>query len=221
MKCPYCRNLISPKTNLFDLDYDHKGFWKLIRNQCPNPSCDRFFFHLHCDEISRSPGPNIRKTGKEAIYLVFPRLSAKEPAPPEVPEELAKDYNEASLILNDSPKASAALGRRCLQHLLREVERVAPGNLADEIQQVIDRKSLPNYLAENIDSIRNIGNFGAHPIKSESSGEIVPVEPGEAEWMLDTLEGLFDFYFVQLEKSRKKKESLNRKLADVGKPPMK
>jgi hypothetical protein len=33
-----------------------------------------------------------------------------------------------------------------------------------------------------LDAIRTIGNFAAHPIKSTSSGEIVDVEPGEAEW---------------------------------------
>ncbi len=40
-----------------------------------------------------------------------------------------------------------------------------------------------------IDAVRVIGNFAAHPIKSKSTGEIVDVEPGEAEWNLNTLEG--------------------------------
>ena len=30
------------------------------------------------------------------------------------------------------------------------------------------------------------------------------VEPGVAEWLLDTIEGLFDFYFIQLEILKKK-----------------
>jgi hypothetical protein len=35
-------------------------------------------------------------------------------------------------------------------------------------------------------------------IESTSSEEIsVAVEPGEAEWNLDVLDGLFDFYFIQ------------------------
>ena len=29
--------------------------------------------------------------------------------------------------------------------------------------------------------------FGAHPIKSTSTGEIVEVEPGEAQWNLDAV----------------------------------
>jgi hypothetical protein len=76
-------------------------------------------------------------------------------------------------------------------------------------------------LAEGIDAVRNIGNFAAHPIKSTNTGEIVDVEPGEAEWLLDLLEGLFDFYFILPAELQRKKEALNKKLADVGKPPMK
>lgn len=41
--------------------------------------------------------------------------------------------------------------------------------------------------------MRNIGNFAAHPLKDTSTGEILPVEAGEAEWNLETLEALFDF----------------------------
>jgi hypothetical protein len=221
MKCPYCRNLITPGLYTVDLEFDSAAFWKLIRHRCPNPECDRFFFYLVKELYGRVPGRAIVRTGKFESFLVFPKTSAKEPAPQEVPAVFAEDYNEASLILGDSPKASAALSRRCLQHLLRDVEKVNPGKLADEIQQVLDRKSLPSHLAENIDAIRVIGNFAAHPTKSESTGDIVPVELGEAEWTLDTLEGLFDFYFVQPEKSRRKKESLAKKFAETKKPSVK
>lgn len=94
-------------------------------------------------------------------------------------------------------------------------------NLADQIQEVIDSKKLPSYLSGALDAVRNIGNFAAHPMKSESTREIVEVEPREAEWNLDILERLFDFYFVQPEILRKKREKLNQKLKGAGKPPMK
>jgi hypothetical protein len=140
---------------------------------------------------------------------------------PDVPPEFSDDYEEACLVLADSAKASAALSRRCLQHLLREKAGVKPSNLDNEIQQTLDAKVLPTYLAEAVDAVRVIGNFAAHPIKSKSTGEIVDVEDGEAEWWLDTLEGLFDFYFVQPLLLQKKKYALNKKLAEVGKPPLK
>jgi hypothetical protein len=132
-----------------------------------------------------------------------------------VPEQHAADYREACLVVVDSPKASAALSRRCLQHLLREQAKVKPAELANEIQEVLDSKTLPSYLANALDAVRNIGNFAAHPIKSKSTGEIVEVEPGEAEWLLDTLEGLFDFYFVQPAVLQRKKDALNEKLKEA------
>jgi hypothetical protein len=138
-----------------------------------------------------------------------------------VPEEFAADYREACLTLSDSPKASAALSRRCLQHILRETAKVKPSNLADEIQMVIDSKTLPSHLVESLDAIRNIGNFAAHPIKSKSSGEVLDVEPGEGEWNLDVLESLFDFYFVQPAELKKKRDALNAKLKEAGKPELK
>jgi hypothetical protein len=49
----------------------------------------------------------------------------------------------------------------------------------------------------------------------------LPVELGEANWNLDVIEALFDFYFVQLAIIKKKKATLNKKLKEVGKKPMK
>ena len=49
----------------------------------------------------------------------------------------------------------------------------------------------------NINAIHNVGNFAAHPLKNTDKGLILHVEPVEAEWTLD------------------------KKLAETGKPPMK
>jgi len=153
--------------------------------------------------------------------LVKPKSISRAPVPPEVPKKFADDYVEACLVLADSAKAAAALGRRCLQNVLRQVAKVNAGNLADEIQQVLDSGKLPADLNDSIDAIRNIGNFAAHPMKSQHSGEILDVEPNEADWTLDVLEELFDFYFVRPAQRQKKIDALNQKLAAAGKPAMK
>lgn len=157
----------------------------------------------------------------EESILVRPRGSSRPPCPDEVPKKFAGDYEEACLILSDSPKASAALSRRVLQNILREVANVKPRDLAREIQELLDSGVLPSHIAEAIDAIRNVGNFAAHPTKSKRSGEIFKVEPGEADWNLDVLESLFDFYFVQPALIQKKREALDAKLKEAGKPPMK
>ncbi len=140
-----------------------------------------------------------------------------------MPAELAEEYRQAWLILPDSPKASAALSRRCLQRLLREKASVNPGDLSEEIQEVLDSNQLPTHLAENLDAVRHIGNFAAHPNKRRSTGEIAQVEPEEAGWNLEVLEGLFDFYFVQPAASKQRRDKLNAKLADLdgGRGPLK
>jgi hypothetical protein len=163
----------------------------------------------------------VTKVGPDRYSLVHPRQQARAPISPEVPATYASDYVEACAVFADSAKASAALSRRCLQHLLRDIAKVKHQDLAREIDEILARKELPTYLAEAVDGVRNIGNFAAHPIKSASTGEIVDVEPGEAEWLLDVLEGLFDFYFVQPALLKAKRDALNKKLKDVGKPAMK
>jgi hypothetical protein len=62
--------------------------------------------------------------------------------------------------------------------------------LNDQIDEVLP--PLPGYLSESVDAIRVVGNFAAHPSKSEHTGEIADVEDGEAEWLLYTLKGLLD-----------------------------
>jgi hypothetical protein len=108
-----------------------------------------------------------------------------------------------------------------LQNLLREVEGVNPGDLASEIQQVIDIGALPAYLVSVVDSVRNIGGFAAHPMKSQRTGEVLPVEPGEAEWNLDVLGLLFDFYYVQPARVAAKRAALDAKLQAAAKKPLK
>jgi hypothetical protein len=222
MKCPHCLVEFHPKAEEKDIGDDVNGLWKIAKYECPNPICKQIILFLinhegEIDMISNS----LVLTGEIKTTLIHPKGLSRIPLPSEVPREFVGDYKEACLVLSDSPKASAALSRRCLQNLLREVAKVKHVNLSDEIQQVIDSKTLPSHLSESIDAIRNIGNFAAHPIKSEKAGEIIDVEPGEAEWSLDVLEILFDFYFVQPAKLKAKREALNKKLKEASKPKMK
>jgi len=58
-------------------------------------------------------------------------------------------------------------------------------------------------------------------MKSKNTGEILDVEPEEAEWLLNTLEGLFEHTFVKPEELKRKREATNAKLKDAGKPLLK
>jgi hypothetical protein len=197
------------------LGEDVTSEWKLLIRTCPE--CRRFIFSLR-ERYDRFAGSSYHRSRE---ILCYPKAPSRSPVPNEVPDGFRNDYIEACLTLTDSPKASAALSRRCLQHILRECAKVKRGNLADEIQQVLDESKLPSHLLDSLDAVRNIGNFAAHPTKSKASGEVIDVEPGEAEWNLDILEALFDYYFVQPALLKKKRDELNAKLKEAGKPEMK
>ena len=229
MKCPFCGESFHPQPAIIDIGDSPKGAWMLHKLICP--ACGEMIFDLY-SAYARTPEglsgpprpihalPNEKKSG-EFAHRIWPHRSTRKTAIDGVPKEILDDYYEACAVLQVSPKASATLTRRCLQHILREKAQVNPGNLASEIQQVINSGTLPSHLAESVDAVRNIGNFAAHPIKSTSSGEILNVEPGEAELNLAVVEALFDFYFVQPDQLAKKREALNKKLLDAGKKPLK
>ncbi len=210
MKCPHCLTAFHDNREAIGLGEDKYDGWFIIKRLCPE--CGKYILSLFSQN---------KRINRSNEYLCYPKAPSRAPLPPEVPEEYACDYREACLTLVDSPKASAALSRRCLQHLFREEAKVKHGSLADEIQQVLDAAKLPSHLLDSLDAVRNIGNFAAHPIKSKSSGEIIDVEPGEAEWNLDVLESLFDYFFVQPAILKKKRHALNAKLKEAGKPEMK
>ncbi|CAN5660084.1 hypothetical protein BH24ACI2_BH24ACI2_15500 [soil metagenome] len=216
MKCPHCLENFHHDQRVNYINSDKDGAWGIIQQRCP--ACNRLVLKL-------INGLYVANTGQfQSIYyqtLIYPKGSLRQPCPAQVPNEIAEDYNEACLVIQDSPKASAALSRRALQHLLRDAANVKHGNLASEIQEVLDSGKLPTHIAESIDAVRNIGNFSAHPMKSQNTGVILPVEPEEAEWILEVLESLFDFYYVQPDITKKKRDALNQKLAEAGKPPMK
>ena len=223
MKCSHCLVEINPNFSESYLGTDVDGSWSAFTMTCPNEKCTKLIVRLSNGSRKRAINNSFINSIQNITEdrLVRPITSSRPPVPREVEMIFSSDYNEACLVLDFSPKASAALSRRCLQNILREKAGVKKGDLAREIQEVIDSGKLPSYLSENIDAVRHIGNFAAHPQKSTATGEIIDIEPGEAEWLLDVLEMLFDFYFVQPALAQAKREALNKKLLEAGKPAMK
>ena len=222
LKCPHClvACLMPRPVRDWPLGHDSDGHWWCESRLCPN--CGKVVAWLaHSEALAVDRSGIQRPHGWQQWSLVRPKASGRPPVPPEVPEEFAEDYMEACLVIADSPKASAALSRRCLQHILREKAQVQdPDNLARAIQEVVNNASLPSDISSSLDAVRNIGNFSAHPNKSVNTGTIVDVEPGEAEWCLEVIEILFDHYFVRPADIQRRRQAVDNKLVDTGKPPM-
>jgi Domain of unknown function (DUF4145) len=223
VKCAHCMVEFHDHPQSLYVGSDSDGEWGLVKRTCP--ACKRFMLNLQNGSKALFDASTPKRfMGIHSLTsdrLVRPKGSSRPPCPPEVPSAMSSDYLEACNVLPDSAKAAAALGRRCLQNLLRDTVKVGPADLFKEIQQVLDSGKLPSSLHDSIDAVRNIGNFAAHPMKSTQTGMILDVEPGEAEWTLDVLEELFDFYFVLPAVIQRKKDAFNLKLQEAGKPPIK
>jgi len=181
--------------------------WKLSHQRCPE--CHESIIRLE-RTIPYQPTLSI---------LAYPS-SYSRPITPEVPDPFRQEFSEACKVLAESAKASAALSRRCLQAILKDKLGAMKKDLYDEIEEVIASGKLPSHIVEGLHAVRNIGNIAAHSMKSTTTGAIIDVAPGEADWNLDVLESLFDFCFVQPALAAKRKDELNKKLKDINKPPI-
>lgn len=144
--------------------------------------------------------------------LVYPRTGSRRPVHESVPTDLLSDYRESAVVLQDSPKASAALSRRCLQHLLVQ-QGAKKKQLYDQLDEI--RASFPAYIQSYVDNIRKLGNIAAHPKTDAETDRILDVELGEAEWMLVLLEELFDHYYAKPAEAKKRQDELTQKFANA------
>lgn len=224
-KCPHCGVRVRFERTVTKLEGTPRGTPRRVQIVSPDsydvnlavcscPACWKPILTL----VSTDYGE-----GNQTVDALLWPEGAERPLPPEVEAEdadVARDFREAVAVFPKSKQASAALARRCLQQILVTKGGAKKNkNLSDQINQVLG--SLPPLISANVDAIRQVGNFAAHPIKSTTTGEIVTVEEGEAEWLLDVLEELFHHYYVVPAEAEAKREELNKKLEDAGKPLLK
>jgi hypothetical protein len=141
--------------------------------------------------------------------LLYPATTPPRTLPETVDEDIAREFLEAAKVLPVSPKASAALSRRCLELMLTKRGHTQ-SKLVDKINSA--EKEVPSYLRSMMDMVRLLGNICAHAKEDVHTGEIVEVESHEAELMLQILERLADFYYVQPAETDKKLAGVRSKV---------
>lgn len=209
MKCPHCGVSFHDNWASGWIDRFHQATtWKYHTADCP--ACKALTIVIE--------GP----TGM--TRMVEPTTTSRGPISVHVPAFISQDYNEACEVLPISPKASAALSRRCLQNILNSLGYIAK-DLAKQIDALLNetdpRKALPLGLHQTVDAVRNFGNFSAHPIDEKTTLQIIDVDPEEAEWCLEILEEMFEHFYERPAVAAAKKAALDAKLAAAGKPPSK
>lgn len=104
------------------------------------------------------------------------------------------EFNEAYKTLESSPTLSAVGSRTCLESVLRKKAGVKYKNLYEEIGEVVKSGSINRLLESKMDIIRRQANVAAHP-------EIEKVSLKDAIFLLEVLEDILMFYFVEKPKT--------------------
>ena len=128
----------------------------------------------------------------ERLYPVIPAVPQVSP---DIPERIADEYREAAKLRTISPRASAILARRCLQLTLRD-RGFKANTLGNELAKARNDADFPAPLAQQLDMLREVGNYAAHPTE-DGNGSFLEVEPGELDLLFATLHELFEFFYVK------------------------
>jgi hypothetical protein len=210
--CPYCQQ------NATILDHnqsisDHSfyadtvdGFLRLRTSiiVCPNSKCKQYVIKAFQVKLEPDKVNYVREIDGFIQRWELRPLSAAKPFPNFIPEPILKDYNEACLVKNLSPKASATLSRRCLQGVIRDYWGVTKNRLIDEINAIQDKVDPSTWSA--IDAVRKVGNVGAHMEKDINV--IVDVEPNEAQLLITLIEILFKDWYIARNEREKQLEAI-------------
>ena len=93
--------------------------------------------------------------------LVYPQRGEAPPANPDLPDDIRRDYDEASSILDLSPRGAAALIRLAMQKLCKELGQSGK-KLNDDIGKLVE-DGLDKRVQQALDAVRVIGNNAVHP----------------------------------------------------------
>ena len=197
--CPTC----GQPTTIVNANYDRESFsintseskdneqievvGVLIK--CPNPECgaQKLTLAVRYQELTRNLAGQIttRRPGARNVgngdYTIIP--TTPRPLSSYCPDVVIKDFNEAWLILELSPKASATLARRALQGMVRHRWKVSLPKLHAELLTLKSHADPAVYDA--LMALKAVGNIGAHPERDISL--IIDVESDEARELLEFL----------------------------------
>ncbi|ECO7371180.1 DUF4145 domain-containing protein [Campylobacter coli] len=174
------------------------------------------FFNSTCYHCQRSMIWYLKDKNPK---IFFPR---EVTIPPEenMPENIKEIYEEASLVLGDSPRASCALLRLALQELmkyLKENIKIYNGlnnrNINEDIKEIInignfyqDQKEM---LEEAMNSVRLIGNKASHPSE---------LDINDNPEIANTLFEMINFIVGEIiTKPKEREERLNKLKSAIGK----
>jgi len=173
---------------------------------CPNSTCREYVITAFLRKTKFVASGRVWTGDALSLWTLRPKSNART-FPDYIPAAILSDYNEACLIANDSPKASATISRRCLQGIIRNFWGISKPRLIDEIGELEGKIDASTWKA--IDAVRRVGNIGAHMEKDVNV--IVDVEPEEAAALIGLIEFLLKDWYV----ARHDREEHMQKVIDL------
>lgn len=204
MICPYCNIAFSVYEDSFyediypipcDDDENNAGGYKIKSMFCPE--CNQYIILLQYGKKMIYTVNFMKLESIDEEILLYPKFPINKSISSHVPKKYSDIYLEASQVNYISPRASATLSRYLLQMILHEELKIKKKTLAEEISEFEKLSNVPSNLSAMLQILRRVANFGAHPKKSTNSNEILEIEQGEADIMLELIEQLFDFQFIK------------------------
>ncbi len=93
--------------------------------------------------------------------LVYPADQTGPEPNPDIPDDILRDYQEASTILDLSPRGATALLRLCIQKICIHLGEKGK-DLNKDIGSLV-KKGLSPRMQKSLDTVRVIGNESVHP----------------------------------------------------------
>lgn len=195
--CPYCNSVmpctpdtVSTQYPSFERPFNKtalptspldKSALQITFYRCPK--CAHYSIHV------KGYGSAVQK-----IDTFIKPVSMAKQFPDYIPRAILDDYEEACAIVTLSPKASATLSRRCLQGMIRDFWGISgKKRLIDEIEALQDK--VPPTQWKVLDSLRRIGNIGAHP--ENDINLIIDIEPTDAKKLIAVIELLIKQWYIE------------------------
>lgn len=190
--CPFCNKGIAKSLDTYKEHWvtrDTNGMCS--KPPSPGQLCVSYYTCPNCEEISILI--NVDSDPSIGVVNIRPRSLARQ-FPEYVPEAVRNDYEEACAIVSLSPKASATLSRRCLQGMIRDFWKITDKKrLVDEIDAL--QNKVPATQWKILNSIRRLGNIGAHP--EADVNLIIDIEPEDAQKLISVIELLIRQWYIE------------------------
>lgn len=203
--CPFCGHAQAFSHSFDRIENGFNRNISPIREEYKESSFNIYSFECNNQACKKVSVTAINRTTRKQIDLV-PQVVLNH-YPDYIPQQIRSDYEEACLIIDNSPKAAATLLRRCLQGMIHDFWNIHEKNLNAEITSLKDKVSAAQWKA--IDGLRTIGNIGAH--MEQDVNLIIDIDRNEAEKLRLLIEMLLDKWYI----SRHDEEQLYLDISEI------